>query len=114
MDADGRIIPIVDDCTDDQGEGFKDPIDDLVELYKDNQTGQRRFFNDQYKKFRKQTRQDKGHTHKGVALGVIVALVDHGRLGIADAEKDLKGKRLRSTFLDKQYLRHRRKGIKNL
>ena len=56
-----------------------------------------------------------GHTHKGIALGVIVALEDHGRLGIVDMdEKDMEGRRLRSTFLDKQYLRHRRKGIKNL
>ncbi len=31
MDADHNIIPIVDD---DQGEGFKDPINDLEELQK--------------------------------------------------------------------------------
>ena len=32
MDADGRIIPIVED---DQGEGFKDPLtmDDIMDLY---------------------------------------------------------------------------------
>ena len=57
MDADGRIIPIVDD---DQGEGFKDPldVDDLVELYKEVniQTGQKRFFDEQYKIFRKRTK----------------------------------------------------------
>lgn len=56
------------------------------------------------------------YTHKGVALGVIVALEDHGRtLAVdVDGDKDLKGKQLRSTFLDKQYLRHRRKGTKKL